>query len=58
LGLVRHRLEVGMKNAALGIDCLAVAVVFGCGVKTLGEFVLGFGGEFMLVFEDDEVMVI
>lgn len=47
-----------MKNAALGIDCLAVAVVFGCGVETLGEFVLGFGGEIMLVFEDDEVMVI
>ncbi len=47
-----------MENAALGIDYLAVAVVVCCGVKALGKFVLSFGGDFVLVLEDDDVMVI
>ena len=44
LGLVRDGLQVGVEDAAFGIQGFAVAVAVGGGVEALRELVLGFGG--------------
>ncbi len=49
LRLVRDGFEVWMEDAAFGVEGLAVAVLRGGGVEALGEFVLRFRGEMVLV---------
>jgi len=58
LWLMRNRLEVGMEDGSLSIESLAVAVAVGGGVESLGEFVLSFGGETLLVLQDDDVRIV
>lgn len=56
LGLVGDGFEIGVENGALGVEGLAVAVGGGGGVKAVGEFELGFGGNVGLVLEDDDLV--
>lgn len=42
-GLVRDGFQVGVQDAAFGVEGLAVAVAGGGGVEAVGQFVLGFG---------------
>jgi hypothetical protein len=56
--LVRDGLQVGVEDAAFGVDRLAVAIVVGFRVEAPGEFVLGLWGDFALVFEHHDVVVI
>lgn len=58
LGLVGDRFQVWVEDAAFCVDCFAVSVVFGGRVEALCEFVLRFGCDFLLVFEDYYVVVV
>lgn len=49
-------LEVGVEDAALGVEGLAVAVGGGGGVEALGEFELGLWRDVGLVLEDDHLV--
>ena len=40
--LVGNGFEVWVQDAAFGVECLAMAVAGGRGVKAMGKFVLGF----------------
>lgn len=56
LRLVRHSFQIWVEDAAFGVEGLAVPVLRGGGVEALGEFVLGFWGEMVLVFHDHDEM--
>lgn len=58
LWLMWDRLEVGVQDRALGIKCLAMAIVLGGRVKTACKFKLSFWGETALVLEDYNVVVV
>ena len=53
-----HGLQVRVQDAPLCVDCFAVSVLGGRGVEALGEEVLSFGGEVMLVFKDYYLVVV
>lgn len=55
-GLVRYSLQVWVKDAAFGVESSAMAVAGSGGVEALGQFVLGFGGQPGLIFDDDDVV--
>jgi hypothetical protein len=58
LWLMGNSLEIRVKDAPFSVKSLAVAIVVRCGVKALCELVLCFWGEFVLVLEQDDVMMI
>ena len=47
-----------MEDAAFCVEGLAVAVAVGGGVEAVGQFVLCFGGETVLVFEEDDLVLV
>jgi hypothetical protein len=53
-----NSLEIRVKDAPFSVKSLAVAIVVRRGVKALRELVLCFWGEFVLVLEYDDVMMI
>lgn len=56
LGLMGNGLQVGMENAALGIERLAVAVRRGSGIEALREFELSLWGNAALVLENYDLV--
>lgn len=57
LRLVGDGLEVGVEDASLGIESLAVAVAGGSWVEALGQFELGLWRHMGLVFEDEDLVL-
>lgn len=56
--LVRDGFQIWVQDAAFCVEGFAVAVALGGGVETVGQFVLGFGGEALLVFEEDDLVLV
>ena len=57
LRLMRNGLEIRMKNRALCIDSLPMTVrACSFRIETLSDFVLSFGRDVTLVFEDEDLM--
>ena len=55
---MRDGFQIRVEDAAFCVEGFAVAVAVGGGVEAVRQFVLGFWGETMLIFEENDLMLV